>query len=470
MEYMFNELPRKQGLYDPCFEHDACGMGFVANIRGEKSHKIVEQGLEILINLAHRGATGSEADTGDGAGILIQIPHSFFVKEGARLDFSLPSQGGYGVGMVFLPQQELQRRECEAIIERIISEEGLTLLGWRTVPVNDKKIGETARGSMPYIRQVFVGRNKDLVDDLAFERKLYIIRKRLENSEENIGGISSSKPLKDHIYIASLSHRTIVYKGMLMPEQLGIFFPDLSDSLFETAVALVHSRFSTNTFPSWQRAHPNRYIIHNGEINTLRGNVNWFFARQSVLESELFDGELDKLFPIIKADGSDSAVFDNCLEFLTLAGYSLPHAVMMMVPEPWDNHNKMDEGKKDFYKYHSCLMEPWDGPAAMAFTDGVRAGAVLDRNGLRPSRYYLTDDGLVILASEVGVLDIPESKIISKQRLEPGRMLLVDTEKGQIINDKELKDEIAAEKPYGKWLKDYFVELEDIPVSIDKAG
>src|SRR5690554_3607500 len=295
MEYMFNELPRKQGLYDPCFEHDACGMGFVANIRGEKSHKIVEQGLEILINLAHRGATGSEADTGDGAGILIQIPHNFFVKEGARLDFSLPSQGGYGVGMVFLPQQELQRRECEAIIERIISEEGLTLLGWRTVPVNDKKIGETARGSMPYIRQVFVGRNKDLVDDLAFERKLYIIRKRLENSEENIGGISSSKPLKDHIYIASLSHRTIVYKGMLMPEQLGIFFPDLSDSFFETAVALVHSRFSTNTFPSWQRAHPNRYIIHNGEINTLRGNVNWFFARQSVLESELFDGELDKL-------------------------------------------------------------------------------------------------------------------------------------------------------------------------------
>ncbi|MFP4016803.1 MAG: glutamate synthase-related protein, partial [Halanaerobiales bacterium] len=452
---MFNKRPEKQGLYDPQFEHDACGMGFVANIKGRKSHQIVQQALEVLVNLAHRGATGSEANTGDGAGILIQIPHKFFEKEAVEMGFSLPEKGQYGVGMVFLPQDEKVRKHCLDIFTDIVQEEGQLILGWREVPINDSEIGSGARSCMPYMAQVFIERDSRIIDDMDFERKLYVIGKRAENTIRNAG-------FKGELYLASLSHRTIVYKGMLMPEQLKGFFPDLNVSNMETAIALVHSRFSTNTFPSWERAHPNRYIIHNGEINTMRGNVNWMRARQGLIESDLFGDDINKIFPIINPDGSDSAMFDNVLEFLTLSGRSLPHAVMMMIPEPWDNHQEMDSKRKAFYQYHSCLMEPWDGPAAMAFTDGKQVGAVLDRNGLRPSRYYITDDDMVIVASEVGVLDLPEEKIVSKQRLQPGKMLLIDTEKGKIINDEELKNKMASENPYEEWLKKYMINIKDI--------
>jgi len=460
---MFNKIPEKQGLYDPQFEHDACGMGFVANIKGRKSHQTVHQALEILVNLAHRGATGSEPNTGDGAGILIQLPHNFFEKEAVKLGFSLPEIGQYGVGMVFLPQNELERKKCKEIFETIVEEEGQVLLGWRNLPINDNEIGDTARICMPYMCQVFIKRDRDIEDDMDFERKLYVIGKRAENTIRN-------SSLKGKLYLASLSHRTIVYKGMLMPEQLEGFFPDLNDKNLETAIALVHSRFSTNTFPSWERAHPNRYIIHNGEINTMRGNVNWMRARQSLIETDIFGKDLNAIYPIINPDGSDSAMFDNALEFFTLSGRSLPHAVMMMIPEPWDKHKQMDKNKKAFYEYHSCLMEPWDGPAAMAFTDGVQVGAVLDRNGLRPSRYYITEDDMVVLASEVGVLDLPEDKIVSKQRLQPGKMLLIDTEKGTIVNDEELKSGIAKEYPYQEWLEEHHIRLEDIAVSSKKKS
>lgn len=451
----FNKIPKKQGLYDPQYEHDACGMGFVANIKGIKSHKIVHQALEILENLAHRGATGSEANTGDGAGILLQLPHKFF-KESIDIDFSLPAKGQYGVGMVFLPQQKEYRKQCETILNKVIKDEGQTLLGWRTVPVNEKNIGKSAHSCMPSMRQVFIGRSPEINDNMDFERKLYVIGKRAEKTVRDSN-------LKGKLYLASMSHRTIVYKGMLMPEQLEEFFPDLTDPAMETGIALVHSRFSTNTFPSWERAHPNKYIIHNGEINTLRGNVNWMNARQAMIKSDLFGDDIEKIFPIINPDGSDSAMFDNCLEFLTLSGRSLPHSVMMMIPEPWSNHNDMSQEKRDFYDYHSCLMEAWDGPAAMAFTDGIKVGAVLDRNGLRPSRYYITEDDLVVVASEVGVLDIPPEKIVSKQRLQPGRMLLIDTEQGKIVKDEELKLNMARELPYRKWLDKHLIKLEDLP-------
>ncbi|MFW5972161.1 MAG: glutamate synthase large subunit [Bacillota bacterium] len=457
---MFNKIPERQGLYDPQFEHDACGMGFVANIKGRKSHDIVRHALEILVNLSHRGATGSEPNTGDGAGILLQMPHSFMRKKVEELGFALPEKGEYGVGMLFLPQDRKYRRECEKIFKDIVEDEEQTLLGWRDVPYNDSEIGKSARECRPCIRQVFIARNNQIKKDIDFERKLYVIGKRAENKIR-------LSDFKGELYIASLSHRTIVYKGMLMPEQLEGFFPDLTEPEMKTAIALVHSRFSTNTFPSWERAHPNRYIIHNGEINTMRGNVNWMRARQAMIKTDVFGNDIEKIFPIINPDGSDSAMFDNALEFLTLAGRSLPHAVMMMVPEPWDNHKQMDEKKKAFYEYHSCLMEPWDGPAAMAFTDGVQVGAVLDRNGLRPSRYYVTNDDMVIVASEVGVLDLPEEKIISKQRLQPGRMLLIDTEKGKIVNDEELKREMANEYPYADWLNKHLIDFEELEVDKD---
>ncbi len=417
--------PEKQGLYDPQFEHDSCGVGFVVNIKGKKSHKIIRDALTVLINLNHRGACGCEANTGDGAGILMQMPHGFF-KEVARKDkIKLPPLGDYGVAMVFLPRDPNERRTCETMFENIVVEEGQKFLGWRIVPTDNATLGATARASEPFVQQAFIRRNAKLADDMAFERKLYVIRKRAERA------IRYSGVKGGHwFYISSLSCRTLVYKGMLLTEQMDQFYPDLKNPAMESALALVHSRFSTNTFPSWERAHPYRYIAHNGEINTLRGNINWMHARQAMFQSDLFGDDIKKMLPIINTDGSDSAMFDNCLELLVLAGRSLPHAIMMMIPEPWANHATMSDEKKAFYEYHSCLMEPWDGPASIAFTDGKKIGAVLDRNGLRPSRYYVTKDDLVIMASEVGVLDVPPDRILQKGRLQPGRMFLVDTEEG----------------------------------------
>ncbi|MDF2522577.1 MAG: glutamate synthase large subunit [Clostridiales bacterium] len=459
-----NGLPPKQGLYDPKFEHDACGIGFVVNIKGTKSHQIVRQALTILMNLTHRGGSGSESNTGDGAGLLIQIPHSFLKTECKDIGISLPEPGNYGVGMVFLSPDAVKREESEKQFEQIIKEEGQTVLGWRTVPVDDSSLGSTAISCMPFIRQVFIGKNPSLKDDLAFERKLYVIRKRAEQSIRY-----SKKNNCDYFYVASLSCKTMVFKGMLTAEQVNLFYKDLSNSAVESALALVHSRYSTNTFPSWERAHPNRYLIHNGEINTLRGNVNWMNARQSLIKSELFGDDVKKILPIIDQDGSDSAMFDNCLEFLMLSGRSLPHAAMMMIPEPWSNHETMSDEKKAFYEYHSCLMEPWDGPAAMAFTDGSMVGAVLDRNGLRPARYYVTKDDMIIMSSEVGVLDIPPENIILKERLRPGRMLLIDTKEGRIINDEELKHTIASQQPYREWLNQHLTTLEALPEATHTA-
>ncbi len=455
-------LPPKQGLYDPRFEHDACGVGFVVNIKGQKSNEIIRQALTVLLNLSHRGARGSEPNTGDGAGLLFQLPHRFFVDVCADLGFALPAPGEYGVGMVFLPADAAQRQVCEQTLERIIQEEGQTLLGWRTVPTTGADLGATARLREPVVRQVFIGCNRDALvtsDDLAFERKLYVIRKRAENAANQLRLARVGSPF----YFPSLSSRTIVYKGMLLSEQVESFYPDLADPRVESAMVLVHSRFSTNTFPSWERAHPYRYIIHNGEINTLRGNINWMHARQSVFASQLFGDDLKKILPVIDASGSDSAMFDNCLEFLHLTGRSLPHAAMMMIPEPWSGHATMNDERKAFYEYHATLMEPWDGPACIAFTDGTVVGAVLDRNGLRPARYYVTTDDLVVMASEVGVLDIPPERVVQKGRLEPGRMFLIDTAEGRIIADEELKHRMASEHPYREWLDRYLVNLEDLP-------
>lgn len=451
-------IPQKQGLYDPRFEHDACGIGFVVNIKGAASHQIIREGLTILVNLDHRGARGAESNTGDGAGILMQVPHQFLKEESHQVGIELPEPGGYAVGMIFLPQDPSLRAECEKIFAKFVHEEGLTLLGWRTVPTHDATLGQSAKSAKPYIRQVFIAKNPSINDELAFERRLYIIRKQAEKAIR----YSEMKGCEG-FYVASLSSRTIVYKGMLTPEQVIEFFPDLSDPRMESALALVHSRFSTNTFPSWERAHPNRFLIHNGEINTLRGNINWMYARESILQSELFGDDITKLLPIINQDGSDSSMFDECFEFLSLAGRSLPHAMMMMIPEPWSKHESMSDAKKAFYQYHSCLMEPWDGPAAMAFSDGTMVGAVLDRNGLRPARYYVTKDDKIIMASEVGVIDVAPENVAYKGRLQPGRMLLIDIEEGRIIEDAELKEKLAAEHPYREWLNQYLVTLPQLP-------
>ncbi|WP_341281406.1 glutamate synthase large subunit [Paenibacillus sp. FSL H8-0537] len=451
-------LPPKQGLYDPQFEKDACGMGFVANIKGRKSHKIIRQALTLLENMEHRGGQGSEPNTGDGAGIMLQIPHAFFANELKRMEVELPSEGEYAVGMVFLPQDENVRRSLESDLEAIIREEGQSLIAWRTVPTNDAKLGQSAKSVKPFVRQVFIGKNESLKDVLAFERKLYVIRKRAE-----IAIRFSGKEGGEMFYFPSLSTKKIVYKGMLTTEQVGSFYVELNDESVVTAMALVHSRFSTNTFPSWERAHPFHYLIHNGEINTLRGNVNWMHARQTLFETELFGSDMDKIKPIINPDGSDTAMFDNTLEFLYLSGRSLPHAAMMMVPEPWSNHEGMDDDKKAFYEYHSTLMEPWDGPAAMAFTDGVQIGAFLDRNGLRPARYYVTKDDHIILGSEAGTVVIPPEDILYKDRLRPGMMLLIDTKEGRIISDEEVKKQIATEQPYREWLNEHLIDLEDLP-------
>lgn len=451
-----NGIPSKQGLYDPRFEHDACGIGFVANIKGKPSHEIIKQALQVLLNIDHRGGQGSEANTGDGAGILLQIPHSFFAAELAEQQVQLPEPGRYGVGMVFLPQDEKLRADCENILEGIIREEGQQVLGWRTVPVNNSTLGDSAVSSEPYVKQIFIGRSSDIKDEMAFERKLFVIRKLAEHAIAKMEGAES-------FYFPSFSSRTIVYKGMLTPEQVDAYFLELQDPAMETAMALVHSRFSTNTFPSWERAHPYRYMIHNGEINTLRGNVNWMHARQAMFNTDLFGDDLPRILPIMQMDGSDSQIFDNCLEFLSLSGRSLPHAAMMMVPEPWAKHETMDADKKAFYEYHSTLMEPWDGPAAISFTDGRIIGALLDRNGLRPARYYVTSDDLIVLSSEAGVLDIEPERIVLKERLHPGKMLLVDTVQGRIVPDEEVKRNIINEQPYRKWVEENLISIDDLP-------
>ncbi len=455
--------PPRQGLYDPRYEHDSCGVGFVVDLHNRKSHDIVEMAIQILRNLEHRGACGCEPDSGDGAGILMQMPHRFLEQQCEHLGLALPPLGEYGVGAVFLPTDPEDRRRCQSHFERIVREESQILLGWRGVPVDNTSLGATARSAQPYIRQIFIAASPQMLealrtDPLAFERKLYVIRRRVEAAVRD-----STIAQRGMFYIPSLSSKTLIYKGMLNSDQVHRFYPEIHDPLMETALALVHSRFSTNTFPSWARAHPYRYIAHNGEINTLRGNVNWMAARESLFASDLFGDDIKEVLPIIDQSGSDSAMFDNVLELLVLSGRSLPHAVMMMIPEPWSGDPTMSPEKKAFYEYHSFLMEPWDGPASIAFTDGIRIGAVLDRNGLRPSRYYVTKDGLVIMASEVGVLDIPPERIAQKGRLQPGRMFLVDLQEGRIIGDDELKQQIATEHPYGDWIREHAVEFEQLP-------
>ena len=450
-------FPPPQGLYDPRNEKDACGIGFVANIKGRKSHEIVEKGLQVLENLYHRGAQGCDPCTGDGAGILLQIPHEFFFQVCGDIGIRLPKGGAYGVGMVYLPRDAKSRKQSEALFESIIQEEGQEFLGWRDVPAKEEHIGSQARTTLPYIRQFFIAR--DLLNEAQFERKLYVVRNRISRAiqESAIKG-------KEHVYISSLSCNTIVYKGMLLPDQVSKFYPDLADPTFVSALALVHSRFSTNTFPTWSLAHPYRYTVHNGEINTLKGNVNWMRARQGRLASELFGEDLKKLFPIIDDDTqSDSACLDNAVEFLVLSGRSLPHAMMMLIPEPWVGNPQMDLDRRGFYEYHAAMMEPWDGPAAVCFTDGKLIGATLDRNGLRPCRYQVTTDDLVVLASEAGVLPEEPNKIRQKGRLQPGRMFLVDTVQGRIIDDEEIKSDFVRRKPYRQWLTQYRVSLDELP-------
>lgn len=451
------DIPPRQGLYDPTYEHDACGVGFVVDINGRRSHAIIRQALTVLKNLLHRGACGSEPNTGDGAGILIQMPHVFLARECAHVGITLPAPRHYGAGLVFLPTDPSQAAKCQAMFEEIVLEEEQTLLGWRDVPTDNSPIGPSAKAAKPAFKQIFIGRNPAIRDDQAFERTLYIIRKQIEHVVYR-----STLPQRKLFYIPSLSSNTLVYKGMLTGDQIEATFPDITDPAVVSALALVHQRFSTNTFPSWPLAHPYRYMAHNGEINTLRGNINWMRAREALCESDLLP-DLKKIFPIILEGGSDSAIFDNVLEFLVMAGRSLPHAILMMIPEAWSGHESMGEERKAFYEYHGCVMEPWDGPASIAFTDGTVIGAVLDRNGLRPSRYYVTKDGLVVMASEVGVLDIAPENVLIKERLHPGRIFLVDTAQGRIIDDAELKRTLADEYPYQEWLQQHLVPLEELP-------
>jgi len=438
---------------------DSCGVGFIANVKNRRSHEIVQQGLRILENLEHRGAVGAEKNTGDGAGLLMQVPDKFLRQ--AVSGFTLPAEGYYGVGMVFLPKDAAQAQACREALGRAAAETGQVVLGWRKVPVNSQPLGPTALLGEPGIEQVFISRSAQAKDQDSFERRLYLLRKRAEASVRQ-----SSLSQKKSFYLPSLSSRTLVYKGMLTPDQLRAYFPDLSHPAMESALALVHSRFSTNTFPSWDLSHPFRFLAHNGEINTLRGNANWMHARQALFESELFPGgEVKDLMPVVVEGGSDSAVLDNVFEMLVMCGRSLPHTMMMLIPEAWSGHATMPQHKKDFYRYHSCLMEPWDGPADVAFTDGRVIGAVLDRNGLRPSRIWVTSDDLVVMASEVGVLDIAPEKVVRKTRLEPGRMFLIDLEAGRIIDDAELKDKIGKAQPYGDWLKAELMTMGDLPAA-----
>ncbi|MDB5866910.1 MAG: glutamate synthase [Betaproteobacteria bacterium] len=451
-------LPLPQGLYDPANEHDACGVGFIANIKGRKSHAIIQQGLQILRNLTHRGAVGADPLAGDGAGILLQIPDAFFREEMAAQSVRLPPLGQYGVGMVFLPKEPASRLACEYEIERAIKDEGQVCLGWRDVPCDSSSLGESVKKIEPVIRQLFIGRGKGVTVTDALERKLYIIRKAAGHAIQQLK-LAHGK----EFYVPSMSARTIVYKGMLLANQVGAYYKDLQDERVTSALALVHQRFSTNTFPTWQLAHPFRLIAHNGEINTLRGNVNWIRARQGAISSPILQRDLDKVWPLIYPGQSDSASFDNAFELLVMSGYSIAHAMMMMIPEAWENHQHMDASRRAFYEYHAAMMEPWDGPASIAFTDGRQIGATLDRNGLRPSRYIVTDDDLVIMGSECGCLPIPEERIVKKWRLQPGKMFLVDLEKGRIIDDRELKESLASAKPYAEWIERIRIKLDDLP-------
>jgi glutamate synthase (NADPH/NADH) large chain len=455
------DLPAPQGLYDPAYEHDACGIGFVVNIKGEKSYDILDSALKIIEHLKHRGAEGADAQSGDGAGILVQIPHQFFCRECDVLGFSLPEEGQYGVGMIFAHRYEDYLQKQKEAFEKIVRDEGQSILGWREVPVDQSLIGNLAKSVRPRFVQVFIKRNENLATQMDFERKLYVIRKLAEKEIT-----PKSQEMGSDFYIASLSSRTIVYKGMLTSVQLRHFFLDLSDLDFTTAMALIHSRYSTNTFPSWARAHPNRYIIHNGEINTIQGNINWMNARESKALSPLFP-DLEKVFPVVDANGSDSAMFDNALEYLVMTGHSLPHAMMTMIPEPWENDEQMSQEKRDFYRYHSFMMEPWDGPAAIAFCDGTVIGSMLDRNGLRPTRYYVTKDDRVVLSSEVGAFDIDAKDILYKGRVEPGKMLLIDTKQQRIISDEEIKEYLATSHPYGEWGKNHIINLSDLMADRD---
>ncbi|HEX2654166.1 MAG TPA: glutamate synthase large subunit [Xanthobacteraceae bacterium] len=446
------------GLYDPALEKDSCGVGFIANIKGHKSHQIVKDALAILLNLEHRGAVGADPRAGDGAGILVQIPHKFFARKAKEIGISLPEPGKYAVGYVFMPRDPEWRKVIIDIYADVIAREGQVLLGWREVPTDNVSLGESVKPTEPVHMQVFIGRGKDIKNDDEFERRLFIIRKVISNVVYN----KRERRLANY-YMVSLSCRTVVYKGMFLADQLGKYYPDLHEDDFESALALVHQRFSTNTFPTWSLAHPYRMVAHNGEINTLRGNVNWMAARQASVASELFGNDISKLWPISYEGQSDTACFDNALEFLVQGGYSLAHAAMMLIPEAWAGNPLMDEERRSFYEYHAALMEPWDGPAAIAFTDGRQIGATLDRNGLRPARWFVTSDDLVIMASEAGVLPVPEEKIVKKWRLQPGKMLLVDLEQGRIISDEEIKASLARKHPYRKWLKRTQIVLEDLP-------
>ncbi|MCC7219922.1 MAG: glutamate synthase large subunit, partial [Candidatus Contendobacter sp.] len=454
-------LPPAEGLYDPRNEHDACGIGVVVDIKNRKSHQPVRQGLEILSNLSHRGAVGADPLAGDGAGILLQVPDGFFRAECAGLGIELPAPGDYAVGMVFLPRDLHARTESETTLQHIIATEGQILLGWRDVPTDNSCLGYSVRPSEPVIRQVFVKRGANCPDGDAFERKLFVIRKQTHIAIWNRELLD-----RQQFYIASLSARTIIYKGMILARNIGVYYPELRDPRLESALALVHQRFSTNTFPTWALAQPFRYLCHNGEINTLRGNINWMLARRHNMTSKQLGADLDKLWPLIGDGASDSATFDNALELLLAGGYSLPHAMMLMVPEAWSDNPLMDPKRHAFYEYHAALMEPWDGPAAIAFTDGRRIGATLDRNGLRPARYLVTSDDQVIMSSEMGVLPIPEEKIIKKWRLQPGRMLLIDLEQGRIIDDSEIKEQLASAHPYQTWLDATQIHLKDLPAEV----
>ena len=440
-----------QGLYRESFEHDNCGIGAIVNIKGVKSHSTVAGALKIVEHLEHRAGKDAEGKTGDGVGILLQVSHKFFQKVCKPLGINLKGERDYGVGMFFLPQDELKRNQAKNIFEVIVKKEGLNFLGWREVPVHPEVLGKAAVDCMPCIMQAFIERPKKINKGIDFDRRLYVVRRVFEQSS-------------DDTYVVSLSSRTIVYKGMFLVGQLRQFFGDLQDEDYESAIAMVHSRFSTNTTPSWQRAHPNRFIVHNGEINTIRGNADKMRAREETMEAGKLKGELHKVLPAINTSGSDSAMLDNALEFMVMSGMDLPLAVMICIPEPWVNNRSMSQNKKDFYQYYATMMEPWDGPASILFSDGDVMGAVLDRNGLRPSRYYITDDDNLILSSEVGVLDIDPSRILVKERLHPGKMLLVDTVAGRVIDDEELKEKYANEEPYGEWLDSNLIQLKDLPI------